>query len=105
MQKITPRTAQAVTLIALTGVCRSQKLRCLSMLLRKGVRVVFITEYADDTPTGKLMEAIIESVDEFYSNNWAHEVTRAMGEAASQGFHPSYPVATRNFRYLWRVDL
>ena len=37
-----------------------------SMLRRKGVRVVSITEHADDTPTGKLMEAIIESVDEFY---------------------------------------
>ena len=40
-----------------------------SMLRRKGVRVVSITEHADDTPTGKLMEAIIESVDEFYSEN------------------------------------
>ena len=30
-----------------------------SMLRRKGVRVVSITEHADDTPTGKLMEAII----------------------------------------------
>ena len=39
------------------------------MLRRKGVRVVSITEHADDTPTGKLMEAIIESVDEFYSEN------------------------------------
>ena len=38
-----------------------------SMLRRKGVRVVSITEHADDSPTGKLMEAIIESVDEFYS--------------------------------------
>ena len=27
------------------------------------------TEQADDTPTGKLLEAIIESVDEFYSEN------------------------------------
>ena len=43
---------------------------CLSsMLRRKGVRVVSITEHADDTPTGKLLEAIIESVDEFYSEN------------------------------------
>ena len=42
-----------------------------SMLRRKGVRVVSITEHADDTPTGKLMEAIIESVDEFYSENLA----------------------------------
>ena len=32
-----------------------------SMLRRKGVRVVSITEHADDSPTGKLMEAIIES--------------------------------------------
>ena len=28
-----------------------------------------ITEHADDSPTSKLMEAIIESVDEFYSEN------------------------------------
>ena len=40
-----------------------------SMLRRKGIRVVSITEHADDTPNGKLMEAIIESVDEFYREN------------------------------------
>ena len=32
------------------------------------------------------MEAIIESVDEFYSDNLAQEVTRGMHEAASRGF-------------------
>ncbi len=57
-----------------------------SMLRRKGVRVVSITEHADDTPTGKLLEAIIESVDEFYSENLAQEVVRGMREAASRGF-------------------
>ena len=57
-----------------------------SLLKRKGVRVVSITKHADDTPTGKLMEAIIESVDEFYSENLAQEVTRGMREAASRGF-------------------
>ena len=40
-----------------------------SMLRRRGIRVTSITEHADDSPTGKLMEAIIESVDEFYSAN------------------------------------
>ncbi len=45
-----------------------------------------ITEHADDSPTGKLLEAIIESVDEFYSENLAQEVTRGMREAASRGF-------------------
>ena len=57
-----------------------------SMLRRKGVRVVSITEHADDSPTGKLMEAIIESVDEFYSENLAQDVVRGMREAASRGF-------------------
>ena len=57
-----------------------------AMLRRRGVRVVSITEQADDTPTGKLLEAIIESVDEFYSENLAQEVTRGMRESASRGF-------------------
>ncbi len=57
-----------------------------SMLRRKGIRVVSITEHADDSPTGKLMESIIESVDEFYSENLAQEVVRGMREAASRGY-------------------
>ena len=57
-----------------------------SMLRRRGVRVVSITEQADDTPTGKLVEGIIESVDEFFSENLAQEVRRGMREAASRGF-------------------
>ncbi len=57
-----------------------------AMLRRKGIKVVSITEHADDSPTGRLMEAIIESVDEFYSENLAQEVTRGMREAASRGF-------------------
>ena len=57
-----------------------------SMLRRRGVKVTSITEHADDSPTGRLMEAIIESVDEFYSENLAQEVVRGMREAASRGF-------------------
>ena len=57
-----------------------------SMLGKNGVRVVSITEHADGSPTGKLMEAIIESVDEFYSENLAQEVSRGMREAATRGF-------------------
>ena len=57
-----------------------------SMLRRKGIRVVSITEHADDSPTGKLMEAVIESVDEFNSENLAQDVVRGMREAASRGY-------------------
>ena len=57
-----------------------------SMLRKRGMKVTSITEPADDSPTGKLMEAIIESIDEFYSENLAQEVLRGMREAASRGF-------------------
>ena len=57
-----------------------------AQLRRKGIRVVSITEQAEDNATGKLMEAIIESVDEFYSENLAQEVVRGMREAASRGY-------------------
>ena len=71
-----------------------------SMLRRKGVRVVSITEHADDSPTGKLMEAIIESVDEFYSENLAQEVNRGLRESASRGFWvtPRTPFGYRRVR-------
>ena len=48
--------------------------------------VVSITEPADDTPAGNLMEGVIETVDEFYSENLATDVRRGMREAASRGF-------------------
>ena len=71
-----------------------------SMLRRRGIRVTSITEHADDSPTGRLMEAIIESVDEFYSENLAQEVKRGMQEAASRGFwvSPYVPYGYKRIR-------
>lgn len=59
------------------------------MLRRNGVQVVSITEPSEDTPTGRLFEAMIESLDEFYSDNLGEEVTRGMRESASRGFYLS----------------
>ena len=72
-----------------------------SMLRRKGIRVVSITEHADDSPTGKLMEAIIESVDEYYSENLAQEVAggcgrRRPGDSSSVPRPPSATTASRS---------
>ena len=57
-----------------------------SLLRRRGVTVVSITEHTDDTPTGTLTEGIIETVDEFYSEDLATDVRRGMREAVSRGF-------------------
>ena len=60
-----------------------------AMLKKAGVQVISINEPFNDSPTGRLMEAIIESLDEFYSDNLGEEVTRGMRESASRGFYLS----------------
>lgn len=60
-----------------------------AVLRKNGVQVISINEPFDDTPTGRLLEAIIESLDEFYSDNLGEEVTRGMRESASRGFYLS----------------
>ncbi|MDP2719284.1 MAG: recombinase family protein, partial [Dehalococcoidia bacterium] len=60
-----------------------------ALLKKSGVQLVSITEPFDDTPTGRLMQAIIECIDEFYSENLGEEVTRGMRESASRGFYLS----------------
>ncbi len=60
-----------------------------TMLRKAGVQVISITEPFEDTPSGRLFEAMIESLDEFYSANLGEEVTRGMRESASRGFYIS----------------
>ena len=57
-----------------------------TVLRKNGVQVISISEPFEDTPTGRLLEAMIESLDEFYSANLGEEVTRGMRESASRGF-------------------
>jgi len=40
---------------------------------------------------GRLLEGIIEVIDEFYSANLSQDVTRGMRESASRGFYPGGP--------------
>jgi site-specific DNA recombinase len=60
-----------------------------TLLRKNGVQVISINEPFEDTPTGRLLEAMIESLDEFYSANLGEEVTRGMRESASRGFYLS----------------
>jgi DNA invertase Pin-like site-specific DNA recombinase len=57
-----------------------------AMLRRRCIEVVSISEPVDDTPTGKLLEGILETIDEFYSLNLANESLRGMIENARRGF-------------------
>ena len=59
-----------------------------SLLRKHGVQVVSINEPTEDTPSGRLLEGIIEVIDEFYSDNLSQDVVRGMRENASRGFFP-----------------
>ena len=57
-----------------------------TLLRNKGVQVISINEPIDDSPTGRLTEGLIESIDEFYSANLAQDIKRGMRENAARGF-------------------
>ena len=57
-----------------------------SLLRKKGIQVLSINENLDDGPTGKLLEGIIESIDEFYSANLSQDTVRGLKENAMRGF-------------------
>lgn len=58
-----------------------------SLLKKKNIQVISINEHIDDSPSGKMLEGMLEVVDEFYSNNLASDTIRGMKENASRGFH------------------
>ena len=58
-----------------------------SLLRRFGISVISINEQVDETPAGKLLEGMIEVIDEFYSTNLAQDTLRGMKENAERGYH------------------
>jgi site-specific DNA recombinase len=62
-----------------------------SLLRKQGIQVISINEPLEDTPSGRLLEGIIEVLDEFYSANLSQDVTRGMRETATRGFYPGGP--------------
>ena len=57
-----------------------------SLLRKQGIQVISINEPVEDTPSGKLLEGIIEVIDEFYSASLSQDVLRGMRENAGRGF-------------------
>jgi DNA invertase Pin-like site-specific DNA recombinase len=57
-------------------------------LKKHGVRIISIQEHFDDTPSGRLMEHIIEDIDEFYSDNLSVEVRFGQRKVAERGYWP-----------------
>ena len=57
-----------------------------TLLKSKGIKVISINEPLDDSPSGQLLEGVIESIDEFYSASLGQDIKRGMRENAQRGF-------------------
>ncbi len=57
-----------------------------ALLKSKGIRVISMNEPLDDSPSGQLLEGVIESIDEFYSASLGQDIKRGMRENAQRGF-------------------
>lgn len=64
-----------------------------SLLRKHGVDVVSISEKIEDSPEGRLLEGMIEVIDQFYSDNMGSDIRRGMREAIERGFYVGGPVA------------
>jgi site-specific DNA recombinase len=57
------------------------------LLRDRGIKVISINEPLDDSPSGHLLEGVIETIDQFYSENMGEDIRRGMRENATRGFY------------------
>ena len=86
-QKVSPSEAILVWKLSRFARNREDSIIYKSLLRKHGIQVVSINEPVEDTPSGKLLEGIIEVIDEFYSANLSQDVLRGLRENASRGFY------------------
>lgn len=58
-----------------------------AMLAEYGIRVISISENTGDNPAGRMVEGIIESVDEFHSANMSVDIKQGMRNSTERGFY------------------
>ena len=58
-----------------------------ALLKRHGVRIVSLNEPIEDTPAGRMLEGMLEVLDEFYSANLAEDTARGMRKNAQRGYY------------------
>ena len=91
--KISPRPFDAILVWKFSRFARNREDSIVykSMLRKRGIDVVSISEPVGDDKMSVLIEALIEAMDEYYSINLAEEVKRGMTEKFNRGQKVSGP--------------
>jgi site-specific DNA recombinase len=71
------------------------------LLRDRGIKLISINEPLEDSPFGHLLEGVIETIDEFYSENLGEDIKRGMRENAERGFFNG----SRSPQGLHKVDV
>lgn len=79
-----------------------------AMLRKIGVRVISATEKTDDTPSGKLLEGILEVLNQYFSDNLSVEVKKGKKENVLTGKHAGgalpYGIYKEEETTLFKID-
>ena len=83
------RTFDVVLVWKLSRFARNRKVSITykALLAELGIRVISISENTGDDPAGRMVEGIIESVDEFHSANMAVDIKNGMRNSVERGFY------------------
>ena len=87
--KIKPHPFEAILVWKLNRFARSRvdSITYKKLLRDRGIYVISINVPLDDSPSGHLLEGVIETIDEFYSENLGQDIRRGMRENAERGFY------------------
>lgn len=79
-----------------------------AMLRKVGVRVISATEKTDDTPSGKLLEGMLEVLNQYFSDNLSVEVKKGKKENVLTGKHAGgalpYGIYKEEETTLFKID-
>lgn len=83
-----PRSFEHIIVWKFSRFARSREDSVLykAMLERAGVKLLSLNERIDDSPSGRMLEGMLEVIDEFYSANLAEDTARGMRKNASLGY-------------------
>ncbi len=78
---------------------RENEVTLMKMFNQYGVQLVSATETLDSSPSGQMLQGILSSVNQWYSQNLANEVQKGMSTKAKQGgTHHRAPLGYLNHR-------
>ena len=70
-----------------------------AILEQRGVELISITEPIDDSPAGRMIRAMIQTINAFFSDTLGEDVRRGLRKLVLRGFYPQ-PRATYGFKLV-----